>query len=128
PIGRRWVVAGCGWTRGSARAALCRVAGISASPRWWLRGHRHAGAPRVGDGWGGGPDRLGHLGRGVEQGGTDLVDLHLDHGALLALAGLEAALLELALHDDPGAAGEALRDALGLVAPHRAGQERRLAV
>src|SRR5436190_13315130 len=46
---------------------------------------------------------LGDLGGGVAQAGADLVDVDLHDGALLALAGLEAALLELAGDDHPGA-------------------------
>jgi hypothetical protein len=71
---------------------------------------------------------LGDLGRGVAQRGADLVDLHLDDGALLALLGLVRARDQPAGDDDPRAAGEGLGDVLRRVAPDRAAHEQRLAV
>src|SRR5690242_8537217 len=68
------------------------------------------------------------LGRGVAQRGPDLVDLELDDGALLAFLRLERPLLEAALHDDAGAAGQGLGDVLRRLAPDVAAQEQRLAV
>src|SRR6185295_9190502 len=68
------------------------------------------------------------LGGGPAQGRADLVDLHLDDGALLTLTGLVRALPEPARHDHPGAAGEALGDVLRRLAPHRAVHEERFAV
>src|SRR4051812_9308326 len=44
------------------------------------------------------------------QGRADLLDVDLEDGALLALAGLIAARLEAAVDDDPHAALERLRD------------------
>src|SRR3954471_7959933 len=55
---------------------------------------------------------LGHLGGRAPQARADLVDLHLDHGALLALLGLEAARLQPTLGDDRGAPGQRLGDVL----------------
>src|SRR5699024_321849 len=71
---------------------------------------------------------LGDVRRGELQGGTDLVDVQLDHGALLALTGLEAALLEPSLHDHPHAAGERFGDVLRGLTPDAAAQEQRFAV
>ena len=59
---------------------------------------------------------------------ADLVDVELDDGALLALAGLERALLEPAGRDDAHAAGQRLGAVLGGLAPDRAAQEQRFAV
>src|SRR3954464_12028986 len=70
----------------------------------------------------------GDLGRGVPERGADLVDLQLDHGALLAFLGLERALLEPAGHEDPRAAGQRLGDVLRRLAPDVAAEEQRLAV
>src|ERR1700753_2778926 len=71
---------------------------------------------------------LVHLGRGVLQARADLVDLELDHGALLALAGLERTLLEPSAHDHARAAGQALRYVLGRLPPDIAAEEQRFAV
>ena len=70
----------------------------------------------------------GDLGGGEGQGRTDLVDLELDDGALLALAGLVGALLQPTLHHDTHAALQGLGDVLGRLPPHRAGEEQRVAV
>ena len=53
------------------------------------------------------------LGCGVPQPRADLVDLELDHGALLALTGLERTLLQPSAHDHPRATGQALGHVLG---------------
>ena len=71
---------------------------------------------------------LGDLGRRAAKARTDLVHLHLDHGALLAFLGLVAAGLQPALGDHRGATGERLGDVLRRLAPHRAAHEQRLAV
>src|SRR5215218_8437941 len=71
---------------------------------------------------------LGDLGGRAPQARADLVDLHLEHGALLALLGLEAAGLQPALGDHGGAPGEGLGDVLGSLTPDRAAHEQRLAV
>src|SRR6476469_2801279 len=68
------------------------------------------------------------LGRGVAQRGADLVDLHLDDRALLALLGLVRARLQAARDDHASAALQGLGDVLGCVAPHGAAHEQRLAV
>src|SRR4051812_6510377 len=68
------------------------------------------------------------LGRGVAQRGADFVDLELDDGALLAFLRLERPLLQAALHDDAGAAGQGLGDVLRRLPPDVAAQEQRLAV
>src|SRR3954453_8744551 len=70
----------------------------------------------------------GDLGRGVPQGGADLVDLELDDGALLAFLGLERALLEPPRDDDPRTTGERLGDVLRRLPPDVATQEQGLAV
>ena len=70
----------------------------------------------------------GDLGRGVLQRGTDFFDLDLEDGALLTLAGLVLTRLESALHDDAHAALQRLGDVLRRLAPHRAGEEQRIAV
>ena len=70
----------------------------------------------------------GDLGLGTAQRGTDLVDLHLDDGALLALAGGVRALLEAPLRNDAHALGEGLGHVLGRLAPDRAAHEERLGV
>ena len=57
------------------------------------------------------------LGGRVAQRGADLVDLHLDDGALLALLGLVRARLQAAGDDHAGAALQGLGDVLGCVAP-----------
>src|SRR5699024_3120455 len=54
----------------------------------------------------------GDLRGGVAQRRADLVDLHLHHGALLALTGLEGPLDEASLDDDAVALGEGLGDVL----------------
>src|SRR5690606_10562224 len=72
--------------------------------------------------------RARDLGRGVAEGRSDLVDLHLDDGALLALTGLEGPLDEAPLDDDAVALGERLGDVLRRLPPHRAAHEQRLAV
>jgi hypothetical protein len=71
---------------------------------------------------------LGDLGGGVAQRRADLVDGQLHHGALLAVLGLERALLQAPLDDDAGAAGQGLGDVLGRLAPDGAAHEQRLAV
>ena len=60
---------------------------------------------------------LGDLGGGVLQARADLVDVDLEHRALLALTGLVRALLEPSLDDHPGTARERLRDVLAELAP-----------
>src|SRR5690606_8577278 len=70
----------------------------------------------------------GHLRGRVAQRGSDLVDLELDHRALLTLTGLVRALDEPTLDDHTHALGEGLGDVLGSLAPDRAAQEQRLAV
>src|SRR4051794_38778744 len=70
----------------------------------------------------------GDLGRGIAQRGTDLVDLELDDGALLAFLRLERTLLEPAADDDPRSAGERLGHVLGRLPPNVAAEEQRLAV
>ena len=62
------------------------------------------------------------------QRGADLIDLHLDDGALLALAGGVRALLKAALRNDAHALGEGLGHVLGRLAPDRAAHEERLGV
>src|ERR1700728_1570176 len=69
-----------------------------------------------------------HLGRGVLQARADLIDLELDHGALLALTGLERTLLEPSAHDHARAAGQALGYVLGSLPPDVAAEEQRFAV
>src|SRR5690606_12736968 len=69
----------------------------------------------------------GHLRGRVAQRGSDLVDLELDHRALLTLTGLVRALDEPTLDDHAHALGEGLGDVLGSLAPDRAAQEQRLA-
>ena len=59
---------------------------------------------------------------------ADLVDVDLEDGALLALAGLVLTLLQAALHDDAHALLEGLGDVLRGLPPDRAGQEQRVAV
>src|SRR6202161_2634480 len=71
---------------------------------------------------------LVHLGRGVLQARPDLVDLELDHGALLALTGLERTLLEPSAGDHARAAGQALGYVLGSLPPDVAAEEQRFAV
>src|ERR1700679_2894341 len=71
---------------------------------------------------------LVHLGRGVLQARPDLVDLELDHGALLALTGLERTLLKPSAHDHAQAAGQALGYILGSLPPDAAAEEQRFAV
>src|SRR4051794_16714914 len=68
------------------------------------------------------------LGGGELQRRTDLVDLELEDGALLTLAGLVGPGLEPALDDDPHAPLERLGDVLGRLAPDGAAQEHGLAV
>ena len=68
------------------------------------------------------------LGGGELQRRADLVDLDLEDGALLALAGLVGARLEPALDDDPHAPLERLGDVLRRLPPDGAAQEHRLAV
>src|SRR3954452_23622925 len=75
-----------------------------------------------------GPGGLGDRRRRVTERRADLIDLHLDDGALLALLGLEGALLEAALCHHPGAAGQRLGDVLRRLPPHAAAQEERLSV
>ena len=70
----------------------------------------------------------GDLGRRVAEGRTDLVDINLEHGALLALAGLVAARLQPARDDDAGALGQGLGHVLGVLAPHRTVEEHGVAV
>src|SRR6478609_7835829 len=68
------------------------------------------------------------LRRRVAQRRADLVDVELDHGALLALAGLVRALLEPSGRDHAHAPRQRLGDVLSRLAPDRAAQEQRLAV
>src|SRR3954453_9323899 len=69
-----------------------------------------------------------HLGGGVLQRRTDLVDLDLEDGALLALTRLVLTRAQVALHDDAHPLLEGLRDVLRGLRPHRAGEEQRFAV
>src|SRR5215218_6333377 len=69
-----------------------------------------------------------HLGGGVLQRRTDLVDLDLEHGALLALTRLVLTRAQVALHDHAHPLLQRLGDVLRRLPPHRAGQEQRLAV
>src|SRR5271156_3799668 len=69
-----------------------------------------------------------NLGGGVLQARADLVDLELDHSALLALTGLERTLLEPSAHDHARAAGQALGHVLGSLPPDAAAEEQRFAV
>src|SRR5512133_3508537 len=69
-----------------------------------------------------------HLGGGVLQRRTDLVDLDLEDGALLTLARLVLTRAEVALHDDTQPLLQGLGDVLRGLPPHRAGQEQRVAV
>src|SRR5262249_49238125 len=66
------------------------------------------------------------FGSGVSERRADLVDLDLHHGTLLALAGLERALLEPTSDNHPCSTGEALRNILGSLPPDVAPQEQRL--
>ena len=68
------------------------------------------------------------LGGGVLQARADLVDLELDHGALLALTGLERTLLEPSADDYARAASQALGHVLGGLPPDVAAKEQRFAV
>ncbi len=68
------------------------------------------------------------LGGRVPQGRADLIDVHLDDGALLALLGLVGARLQPARHDDPGPAVQTLGDVLRRLAPDRAAHEEGLPV
>src|SRR5690606_7941986 len=68
------------------------------------------------------------LGGGVAQRRADLVDLDLEDGTLLTLAGLVRPLLETSLHDHPHAALQRLGHVLGRLPPDVAGEEQRLAV
>src|SRR5690606_16578821 len=77
---------------------------------------------------GAGTGHLLHLRRGVAQGWPDLVNLELDDGALLALAGLVRPLTQPARHDHAGAPLQRLGDVLGRLPPDRAVEEERLAV
>src|SRR5690625_166632 len=70
----------------------------------------------------------GHRRGRVPQRGADLVGVDLEDGPFLTLLGLEGALLQSALHDDPHAFGQGLGDVLGVLAPHGAGEEHGLAV
>src|SRR3954452_17621704 len=74
------------------------------------------------------PLRPRHLGGGVLQGRADLVDLDLEHRALLALARLVLPRAEAALDDPAQPLLQRLRDVLCGLPPHRAGQEQRVAV
>src|SRR5690606_10860747 len=65
---------------------------------------------------------------GVAQGRADLVDLDLEDGALLTLAGLVRTLLETSLDDHPHAALQGLGHVLGGLPPDVAREEQRLAV
>ena len=71
---------------------------------------------------------LGDLGRRIPQRGADLVDLHLDDGALLAFLGLVGPGLQAAGDDDAGAAVERLGHVLRGIAPDRAAHEQGLPV
>src|SRR5699024_1927654 len=72
-------------------------------------------------------DLVGLRGR-VAQRGTDLVDIELDGGAVVALTVGEGALLQAALCDDAGALLQRLGHVLRGVAPDGAAQEQSLAV
>ena len=102
------VVAATGLLRAGLLAALAAATGVAAATT-------RARGP-------------GDLGGGERQRGADLVDLELHDRALLALAGLVGALLQTALHDDAHAALQRLGDVLRRLAPHRAGEEQRIAV
>src|SRR5690606_35603002 len=65
---------------------------------------------------------------GVAQRRADLVDLDLEDGALLTLAGLVRTLLETSLDDHPHAALQGLGHVLGGLPPDVAREEQRLAV
>src|SRR6478672_10831513 len=75
-----------------------------------------------------GPLSAVDLRRGVPQRRTDLIDLELDDGALLAFLGLERPLLEPPGNDHPGAAGQRFGHVLGRLTPDVAAQEQRFAV
>src|SRR5699024_5625629 len=57
-----------------------------------------------------------------------LFGIDLVHGPFLALLGLEGALFQSALHNDPHATLKGLGDVLGVLAPYGAGQEHGLSV
>jgi len=61
---------------------------------------------------------------GVPQGRPDLLDVDLDDGALLPLAGLVGTLPQAAGDDDPAALGRGFGDVLGGLPPQRAAQEQ----
>ena len=65
---------------------------------------------------------------GPAQRGADLVDVDLERGALLALAGLPGAGPHPAVDDHPRALLERLGDVLGRLPPDRAAEEHGLAV
>src|SRR6476659_11049250 len=69
-----------------------------------------------------------HLGGGVLQRRTDLVDLDLEDGALLTLTRFVLTRAQVALHDDAHPLLQGLGDVLRRLPPHGAGEEQRLAV
>ena len=96
------------------------------SERGLLVGPAAAGVGAAG--LGAGSVGLGDLDGGVAQGWADVVDVELDDGALVAVAGLERALPQPALHDDAVSAREAFGDVLGGIAPDGAAHEQCVAV
>src|SRR5215207_10471293 len=70
----------------------------------------------------------GNLGRGVLQRRPDLVDVDLEDGPALALAGLVAAGLQPAVDDDPHAFLQRLGNVLRSLSPDGAVKEHRIAV
>src|SRR5215510_298470 len=77
---------------------------------------------------GAGTRGLRDLGGGAAQARADLVDVDLEDRALLTLAGLVLPGLQATLDDRAHALLERLGDVLGRLAPHRAGEEERVAV
>src|SRR5262249_43447951 len=111
---RRFVGVAAGGGRGRAPGVVVRRAAVGA-------GAAEAAAGRP-------PGRAVDLGGRVLQGRTDLLDVHLDDCALLALAGLVRALLQPTLRDHAHAPLERLGHVLGRLPPNGAAQEQRLAV
>src|SRR5690606_28799806 len=72
--------------------------------------------------------RAGDLGGREAQARADLVDVELDRGALVAVAVVVGALLELSDGDDLHALGERARHVLSEVAPGTRAEEQGLAV
>src|SRR5215475_4361961 len=75
-----------------------------------------------------GPVGLDDLGRGVAQGGANLVDLDFVDGALLAFPGLIGTLAQPPADNDAHAPLQALRDVLRRLPPDVAAQEEAVAV